>query len=129
MDKIRVGMTGRSETTVNDKNVAHGPRKVLSTPEMVRLMEQAASNASDPHLPTGWGTVGYSLDIKHVASAGFGAKVVSTAEITGIDRRRITYRVVVRDHEKIIGEGNHDRFAVDLDKFMSTRPAVESETT
>jgi predicted thioesterase len=127
LDKIRVGMTGRSETVVSEKNVAHGPRKVLSTPEMVRLMEQAASDASDPHLPAGWGTVGYSLDIRHVASAGFGAKVVSTAEIVEIDRQRISYRVEVRDHEKVIGEGRHERFAVDLEKFMSTRPAVQPE--
>ena len=86
---------------------------VLSTPSLLKLMEQCSSKASLPYLPDGYTTVGYAVDgMRHVAPAALGATVLVRAVIERVDGDRITYSVEVLDGEKTIGVATHKRALV-----------------
>jgi predicted thioesterase len=84
---------------------------------MIALMEEAAINAVDSKLPDGYATVGIHLDIKHIAATPVGMNVTARAEITGIDGRKLAFRVEAFDESEKIGEGTHQRFIIELDRF------------
>ena len=47
-----------------------------------------------------------------------GKRVRAEAELTGIDRRRLSFKVKVYDDVEQVGEADHDRFVIDLDKYF-----------
>ncbi len=106
----------RSVKVTDDMTPAHlrgEPIRVLSTPDMIRLIEQTAIEAVKPCLPPGQATVGTRVDVAHVGAALVGMTVTITVEVAEIDRRRLGFRVEVRDELDEIGKGTHDRFVVD----------------
>jgi fluoroacetyl-CoA thioesterase len=94
------------------------PIRVLATPEMVRLVEQTAIQAVQPLLKPGQTTVGTKVDIAHLAATPEGMKVTVTVEVTGVDRRRLSFRFQVDDEVEKVGEGTHERFIVDPEMRM-----------
>ena len=48
-----------------------------------------------------------------------GTEVTVTAELTEIDGRRLEYNVKVESKDGTIGEGTHQRFIIDPERFMS----------
>src|SRR5215471_3018485 len=63
--------------------------RVLSTPDMIRLVEQTAIEAVAPHLAPGQTTVGTRVDVAHLAGSLVGMTVTITVELVEIDRRRL----------------------------------------
>ena len=114
---LAVGLTySRSVTVTDDMTPAHlrqDPVRVLSTPDMIRLIEQTAIEAVAPHLAPGQATVGTRVDIAHLAATPVGMSVTITVELTEIDRRRLGFRVAVRDELDEVGKGTHERFIID----------------
>jgi predicted thioesterase len=94
------------------------PIRVLATPEMVRLVEQTAIQAVQPLLKPGQTTVGTKVDIAHLAATPEGMKVTVAVEVTGVDRRRLSFRFEVHDEVEKVGEGTHERFVVDPEMRM-----------
>ena len=45
--------------------------------------------------------------------------VTCETELVEIDRRRLVFKVVVRDAKGEVGSGTHERFVVDNEKFMA----------
>ncbi len=106
----------RAVTVTDDMTPAHlrgEPLRVLSTPDMIRLIEQTAIEAVQPCLAPGQATVGTRVDIAHLMGTLVGMTVTITVEITEIDRRRLVFRVEVRDELDEAGRGTHERFIVD----------------
>jgi fluoroacetyl-CoA thioesterase len=87
--------------------------RVLSTPDMIRLIEQTAIEAVQPCLAPGQATVGTRVDVAHLAGTLVGMTVTITVELTEVDRRRLVFRVGVRDELDEAGKGTHERFIVD----------------
>ena len=111
----------RSITVTDDLTPAHlrnDPVRVLSTPDMIRLVEQTAIEAVQPCLAPGQATVGTRVDVAHLAGTLVGMTVTITVEITEIDRRRLVFRVEVRDELDEAGRGTHERFIVDAAQRM-----------
>ena len=96
-----------------------GSLKVLATPSMIALMEQAASELVDRNLPADRTSVGISLNVKHIAATPIGLKLRAEATITSIDGRKIIFDVRAFDEREEIGSGAHERFIVDRKKFQS----------
>lgn len=119
--QLHPGLAGQSEIVVGTRDTAphvgSGKIKVLATPVMVSLMEEAALNAVEGLLPQGHQTVGTRLDITHVAATPVGLHVVAHAELTHIDGRRLTFRVWADDERDRIGEGTHERIIVNVARF------------
>ena len=119
--QLKPGLTGESEIVVGTRDTAphvgSGKIKVLATPVMVSLMEEAALNAVEGLLPPGHQTVGTRLDITHVAATPVGLRVIAKAELTRVDGRRLTFRVWADDDYDRIGEGTHERIIVNVARF------------
>ncbi|MGH7390574.1 MAG: thioesterase family protein [Candidatus Rokuibacteriota bacterium] len=94
------------------------PIRVLSTPDMIRLIEQTAIEAVQPGLAPGQATVGTRVDVAHLAATPVGMTVTITVELTEVDRRRLAFRVEVRDELDAAGRGTHERFIVDAAQRM-----------
>jgi fluoroacetyl-CoA thioesterase len=92
--------------------------KVLSTPGMIAMMERCASILSYEHLPDGKATVGFEVCVKHVAAAAEGARCVVEARLREVaDGRKLRFDVEVREGERTIGVGTHERRVIDTSGF------------
>jgi len=119
MDTLKVGMKHSEEWEVTEALcTTRGEFKVFSTPSMTRFVEMASQNLATPHLKPGQGQVGVSVNIRHMAPTPIGKKVRAEVELTGIDRRRLTFKVKVFDDVEQVGEAEHERFVIDMDKYI-----------
>jgi fluoroacetyl-CoA thioesterase len=119
---LEIGLTGESTTTVVHENTAArvgaGGVEVFATPMMIALMENAAWQAVADHLEPGYVTVGTVVNVRHLAATPLGQKVRATARLAEIDGRRLVFQVEAFDEQRKIGEGQHERFIVHLERFM-----------
>jgi len=107
-----------------------GEYNVFSTPAMTRFVEMTASKLVAPHLKQGQGQVGLMVNIRHMAPTPMGKKVRCEVELTAVDRRKLSFKMKVFDDIEQVGEAEHDRFIVDLDKYMARLKAkIEGKTT
>lgn len=117
------GLTHTSTLLVAKENLAvhmgSGDLEVFATPSMAALMENAAMLAVKDQLDENQTTVGGHLDISHLKPTAEGQHVKATAVLTAVDGRKLTFHVTAEDENGIIGEGEHLRFIVDKNKFMS----------
>ena len=92
--------------------------RVLATPMLVSYFELAAHRLAMRALEPGQGTVGSRVDIRHLAATPIGMRVTFRATLTGRDGRRLLFRVQADDEQEHVGEGTHERFIVDMQRFM-----------
>lgn len=120
---IQTGLTCKKKITVTPEMTAaamgSGTLEVLATPSMIALMEGTAQEAVQSLLKDGQGTVGTRIDVHHLAATPVGMEVTCTAEVTEVDRRRIVFTVKAKDEKEVIGEGIHERFVIDNEKFFA----------
>jgi fluoroacetyl-CoA thioesterase len=118
---LATGAKGVAELTVGPEHTAphvgSGNIAVLATPVMVNLMEAAALAAVETHLPQGYQTLGTRLDVSHIAATPVGMQVRARAELTQVNGRQLSFRVVAEDEVEIIGEGSHERVVVNVERF------------
>jgi len=119
--KIKPGMNASTEIVVGTRDTAHhvgsGKIKVLATPVMIMLLEEAALNAVEEYLPAGMQTVGTQLNVSHIAATPVGMRVVAHAEVVDVIDRKLLFKVWAEDEVEKIGEGAHERIIVDLERF------------
>jgi fluoroacetyl-CoA thioesterase len=88
---------------------------VLSTPGMIAMMERNAAMLALDHLPDGRATVGFEVCVKHVAGAVEGAELTSHAQLREVvDGRKLRFDVEVREGDRTIGVGTHERRVIDV---------------
>ena len=102
------GLIGEKQTLVCEHNVA-GHVDKFSTPSMIGLMEQAAIQSILLCLEDDQTSVGYEVNVRHLAPSGIGEKVTATAELLDVDRNRLTFKVEAYSGETMIGSGTHKR--------------------
>ena len=115
----------RTETyTVEEKHIADflgsGKVAVLSTPSMILMMEHTAMLHAQEHLPEGWITVGVKVCINHLKASKKGSEIKVHTKLKNQDRKRLIYEVEAFDGENKIGDGEHERFIVNKEKFMQS---------
>ena len=86
---------------------------------MIALMEMASYKSLEKYLENGQSSVGTYLDVKHVSATPVGMQVTAKAEITAVDGRRVEFNVSAYDEKGLIGEGKHERFIVNDEKFIA----------
>jgi fluoroacetyl-CoA thioesterase len=131
MRPIPVGAKGTFTLRVTPADLANQFKDamlppVFATPMMIMAMENAALNAIREYLEAGESAVGTAVDIRHLAATPVGHTVTAQAEVTGVDGRRIIFRVSARDQSEEIGRGTHERMVVDigrLDQRLAAKPA------
>lgn len=119
---LTLGLTGEMTTTVVHENTAAavgaGGVEVFGTPMMIALMENAAWRAVAEHLDEGQVTVGTLVNVRHLGATLLGQQVRATAELIEIDGRRLLFKVEAYDEQKKIGDGQHERTIINLEKFL-----------
>lgn len=119
---LKIGMQGYQEQIVSFEDTAakygSGLVEVFATPAMIALMENTCYKSVMEFLPQGFGTVGTKVDIVHTKATPVGKKVFCKSELIEIDRRRLVFSVKAFDEEAEIGGGKHERFIINLEKFM-----------
>jgi fluoroacetyl-CoA thioesterase len=128
-DTLQAGATARLEFKVPaNKTVPHlYPEAhefqvmptVFATGFMVGLMEWACLKVLEPHLDPGEGSLGIHIDVSHTAATVPGQVVTVDAECTGIQGRRVSFKVVAHDGFEKIGEGRHERMIVPWERFVA----------
>ncbi|MBQ5844278.1 MAG: thioesterase family protein [Alistipes sp.] len=120
---METGLSYTSTIVVDSTNTANalgsGDMDVFATPAMVALMENAAMKAVAPYLEEGETTVGSHINTTHIKPSALDALISATAVLTAVEGRKLIFTVAVRDERGIIGEGEHVRFVVKREKFMS----------
>ncbi len=120
---LETGIKGNREITVTEEVTARtmgsGQLEVFATPAMIALAEETAWRSVAGELGAGQGTVGTRLEIDHLSATPLGMKVFCETELTAIDRRKLTFRVQIRDEAGLIGRGIHERFIVENEKFLA----------
>lgn len=119
---ITTGIKGRLERTVTDEltaaHIGSGLVKVFATPMMIALIEQTCYESVLPYLEEGQGTVGTLVNVTHSAATPVGMRVWCESQLVEVDRRRLVFEVKAYDQCGLIGEGTHERFIIDSDRFQ-----------
>lgn len=122
MDELRPGIKNKNEITVTAEITADawgsGGLPVYATPAMIALMEKTACESVEPCMQQGMSTVGTHLDVSHLAASPVGAHIACESELVEVDGRRLVFRVSASDDAGLIGEGIHERFIINIEKFM-----------
>lgn len=123
MEGLRPGLQAERSLTVEERHTAahlgSGGVPVYATPMMVLAMEEAALAAVDPLLEPGQATVGYHLDVKHLAATPMGMRVRAVAVLTKVDGKMLHFAVEAYDDKEKIGEGTHIRAIISMEKFKA----------
>ena len=120
---MNIGDKGTVTVKVTKENCASaigsGALDVFATPSMIALMENAACEAIKASLQPGESSVGTKVNISHLKASALEDTITATATLTEIDGRRLVFEVVANDSKGIIGEGTHERFVINIEKFLS----------
>jgi fluoroacetyl-CoA thioesterase len=120
--RLQAGLKFKVEKIVSENDTADrfgsGLIPVFATPAMVALMENACLRSVNNFLPEGCMTVGISINIRHIKATPVGMKVECESELTGIDKKKLTFNITAWDEDGQIGTGTHERYIINGDEFM-----------
>lgn len=90
---------------------------VFATAFMVGLMEWACMEVLRPHMDDNEISLGTNICVTHSAATPPGMQVEVEVELLEVNGPRTRWSIVARDEKDVIGEGTHERFAIDGKKF------------
>lgn len=124
---LKIGTKGTKSVTVTSRNTAKamgsGTLDVFATPALIALMEETCWTSVAGQLEPGSGTVGTLLEIKHTAPTPVGMEVTCESTLVEADGRRLVFEVTARDSKGVVGEGRHERFVIQNEKFQAKADA------
>ena len=119
---LRPGLTATATMTVSDSDTAvalrSGDVPVLATPRVVGLAEEASVHAVAGALGEGQTTVGYRVQLAHLAPTAVGGRVDAEATLETVESRRLTFRVSVNDGRGLVAAGRITRVVVERSRFL-----------
>ena len=108
-------------TTTPDMGISHlGPSvpPMYSTPAMIALIEAACVTLMTRYVDEGEQSVGFHIDVRHLAPTTIGQQVTAKVTVRAVDGRRYTFDVECTNEEGVkIGEGIHERAVIDIARF------------
>lgn len=120
---LETGIKGYQEMIVTQQETAKerrsGTLDVFATPALIGLLEETAWKSVAEQLEAGMGTVGVKLEVSHLAPTPVGMKVWCETRLEEIQGRKLIFSASVFDETGKIGEGMHERFIVEEEKFQS----------
>ena len=121
---LQPGLERSEDFTVEDRLVTDVGgtigASVLPTPGMIGMMERCSSILAYENLPDGRATVGFEVCIKHVAAAIEGSTCTVRAVLREVaDERKLRFDVEVREGERTIGVGTHERRVIEVGAVKS----------
>jgi len=122
LEELKPGLTSDTSLTVDEgRTAAHlgsGTLRVLATPAMALFIEDTCRRMVEPYLARGESTVGVSLKVRHLAPTPMGQTVRCRAEVVGVEGVVVTFRADIWDPAEKIGEAEHKRAVIDVERFL-----------
>jgi fluoroacetyl-CoA thioesterase len=120
-EKIDVGRTYQSQSRVEEWMTAEkaGNRgvDVLSTPQLLQLVEDAAMQCLAPLMDASEISLGTHVDIAHLSATPVGLIVRTEVEIIKVDGKRIEFAFSTFDEREKVADGTHERYVTTREKF------------
>lgn len=99
-------------------SLGSGDVRVLGTPRVLAMLEQAAAEAVRGDLDEASTTVGSWVELEHLAPTPLGGRVEATAELTGVDGKRLDFALRMVDGDgREVARGRHRRAVVKRSRF------------
>jgi len=122
---LTAGLTHeRTSAVTAEMGVQHlgtGVPSVLSTPAMIGLMERTCMELVIPWLDENEQTVGFHVDVKHIAPTRIGQSVTIRATLQEFTEKRFRFAVEATNDQGVkIGEGIHRRSLINVKKFTNS---------
>jgi predicted thioesterase len=109
--------------TTPDMGITHlgpGVPSMYSTPSMVSLIEGTCVRLISRYVDAGEQSVGFRVDVKHLAPTAIGKSVTAKVALREINGRRCIFDVEVHSEDGVkIGEGMHERAIINIDRFAA----------
>ena len=119
---LRAGLSACATMSVTDRDTAvalgSGDVDVLANSRLVGLAEEAAVRAVQGELADGTTSVGFRVQLEHLAPIAVGATVRAEATLESVESRRLTFRVTVSDPHGLVAAGRLTRVVVDRARFL-----------
>ncbi|MCA8869575.1 MAG: hypothetical protein KDA67_13055 [Rhodobacteraceae bacterium] len=118
-DTLKQGVTTTATYTVDkDRTIDFMGEecRVYATPSLVRDIEQTCRDLIMEHADQGEDSVGFSVQITHMAPTLLNMKATITATIAEVDRAKVVFDITANDGLDDICTGKHVRFVVDVEK-------------
>lgn len=122
LSEIKVGIVGEATEQVTPESsashIGSGNVGVYATPKLALLVERTCHDLIAKYLPEGQVSVGIEINLKHLAPTPIGDVVRIRSEITEVNGNRIRFHAEMWDSEELIGEADHRRAIIDLERFL-----------
>jgi fluoroacetyl-CoA thioesterase len=119
---LEPGLAGTAEMVVGDSDTAvamkSGDVAVLATPRVVNLAEEATVLAVADRMTDDLTTVGYRVQLDHLAPTAVGGHVQAEALLESVEGRRLVFRVSVTDKNGLVAAGRITRVIVERLRFL-----------
>jgi fluoroacetyl-CoA thioesterase len=90
---------------------------VFATAFMVGLMEWACMEALQPHMNDDEISLGTNICVSHSAATPPGMQVTVETTLLEVSGAKTKWKILARDEKELIGEGTHERFSINRNKF------------
>jgi fluoroacetyl-CoA thioesterase len=117
----KIGTTGELQFVVEQKHAidfaTDGMPAVLSTPNLIGLLERTARKALEPFLEPDERSVGVEIELRHLAPTPLGAEITCLARVYHVEGRKVDFQIEAREHGQLIARGLHKRAVIRIENF------------
>jgi predicted thioesterase len=117
----KIGTVGETKFIVESKHCIDfandGMPAVLSTPNLIGILERTARHAIAPFLDPDERSVGVEIELRHLAPTPLGAQVTATARVIHAEGRTVDFQFEARDVHELIARGVHKRAVIRTGSF------------
>src|SRR5205807_10549968 len=118
-----IGTTGEFQFVVEQKHVidfaTDGMPAVLSTPNLIGILERTARQTLAPYLEADERSVGSEVELRHFAPTPLGQRVTCTVRVVAVESKSITFQIEARDEQEIVARGLNKRAIIRVGSFAS----------
>ena len=110
--------TFKIKSTETVKFIKSGSLPVLATPVLCAYIEETCVKASENHLPKGFTTVGFHIELDHIAPSAVNSEISVVAKLIYVDGKKLEFEAIAKEKTKTIGHAKHLRMIVDEKNFI-----------
>ena len=117
----KIGTAGELSFVVEQKHcidfATDGMPAVLSTPQLIGLLERTARQTLAPFLEPDERSVGVEIELRHLAATPLGAPITCTVRVISAEGTQVGFQIEARDRHELIARGLHKRAVIRVDSF------------
>ena len=121
---VSLGATKERKVKINSNQTTSflwEGENVFSTPAMISEMEETCRLLLKEQFifDAEWDSVGTVVNIKHLAATPIGTEVLLKSKVISVNGRRVMFDVEAFDKIERIGQGQHERFIINVPQFKN----------